>query len=677
MNFILNNKTELKIFFTIWLCLSFALAPIAFGLLLTPKFITPQVNAQIPVTDAANLGAKIGDWVWKTIQAGYNTIKDWAIAQWDKLQDQWWEWTKAALLMAVQVLVHQLLARLTNSIIKWIQSDFHGKPGFITNWQDEMKGAANAAAGRFLNELAGINLCQTFKFKIRAALALPIPTFKTEAACTLDGILASANATIEQFQKDFRSGGWLAFEASLQPNNNAFGAYLMAQDKKQALEFAEIQKKDKETRTGFKPTKKCLSTNTENSSQNLSACNEYKRIIDAGQPPATGAIAQTQEDYNSVVSAYQSQCTGTAADPSAIDPDSADCASSIVTMPDGTVELNTNLTATSGIRSIEQTLSGITTSLGPYGPYVTAIANALINQLVKDGVSGLLDATTQPETYQEPTMTTPETENLFAEANASSDISNDINIITRLRPNIETVLSGNGPINNTIKYYQDLLNIVQPIQNTQNDIINNEWARGVWTGATETIISGPTTTSTGTSTITTTQYKISQNKVGEAIITKTTTTDSFGATTVTYAIDSYKNQIEDIDGVVSLYQSKINDYQNILSSASSALSAVDNFKLAGDAYLVLYQQSPSSPSTQAALNDAKQARDLAINELQKMLGSSSTTLEALNQELETILTNTQISLTLATADNKQTYYQTYYNEVLAIYNSLVLAGVTP
>lgn len=776
LNSISFIKTELKVFFVIWLCLSFILSPMMFGLYLTPKIIAPQAHAIFGLLGGVVDAAK---WVWEAIKWAYDKVQSWAVAAWTWGKDHLTDLLKKAFLIATQVVIHTLLTHLTNSIIKWIQSDFHGQPGFVTDWQQYLKQAGQAASGRFLNELAGVNLCAPFKINLRLSLGLPVPNFKTEAACTLDGILANMNTTISAFYKDFTKGGWIAFDEGLQPNNNAFGAYLMALDAKQALQFAEIQKAEKEAQSGFKSMKKCISTTRRESREaNASTCDQYQKIANAGVGNP-GSIAKTQEEYNTAVNAYQSQCTGATVDPSTVDPSSPDCTSSITTAPDGTVELSTNLAATSGIDSIKDSLSGITAKLGEYGPYVVAISNALINQLIKDGMNGLLGTTPQPERLptSDVEYPTPDTEMI----KAADKMSDDLAIIGKIRENLNQV-SG-GIIKNSIANYQKLLTLTQSVQGKQDSIINDLWAAGVWDNKTndkadddasasitdqkaitnftdvcikstinasnivdacttttapattttynETCMTPPPSTSdpnpkpncslskisetpaaapatipqvinmtnfTRASTTTTTTYNVNHSKIGKTglIETKTQIIDSRtadslntlsanynGQATYVYALaPETLNQIEGVDGKVSEYQNKVTGLSNLTNLVPSIKTALDNFEKYGNIFTTEFQKDASSTATKDTYNKVKEARDTVISALQTIIGSSTTTLEELNNALEAIINGISVDsakesvITTTEADGMQTtqspseYYKDYLNDVITIYNSL-------
>ncbi|MBI4919818.1 hypothetical protein HY838_00750 [Candidatus Azambacteria bacterium] len=134
------------------------------------------------------------------------------------------EWSFKA---AGEALKRQLLNMIVDQIVRWIQGG--GDPKFITDWPGFFRDAVDQTAGHFLdnfNSKYGVNLCSPFKALLGAGF-IPIPTFSTRSACTLSKV----GANLDAFLKDFRSGGWVAWqEMVLRPQNNVYGAYLMAWD---------------------------------------------------------------------------------------------------------------------------------------------------------------------------------------------------------------------------------------------------------------------------------------------------------------------------------------------------------------------------------------------------------------------------------------------------------------
>lgn len=148
----------------------------------------------------------------------------------------------------------RILDVLVDQIINYIQGG--GKPKFVTDWRGFLEDAGQSAAGDFAKSVGVGFLCDPFKLQIQLGL-LPVPTFSERAACTLDKIVGN----IDNFYADFRNGGWLAFTASWQPNNNPFGSLLMAVSEQNRLAGNAQHAAELEALAGagFLSVKKCKS----------------------------------------------------------------------------------------------------------------------------------------------------------------------------------------------------------------------------------------------------------------------------------------------------------------------------------------------------------------------------------------------------------------------------------
>ncbi|HOD97096.1 MAG TPA: hypothetical protein PL075_02595 [Candidatus Paceibacterota bacterium] len=141
---------------------------------------------------------------------------------------------------------------LVYSTVDWISGRTTGEPQFVTNWQAFFNDVADEAFGRFIENSPFSELCEPFRFQVRATTRLPgRPPFPT---CTLTQVLSN----LEYFYSDFSNGGWLVFEQSFYPWNTADGAWLMTQE---ALEYELAQAQmeaEKKTQTGYQPIEDCV-----------------------------------------------------------------------------------------------------------------------------------------------------------------------------------------------------------------------------------------------------------------------------------------------------------------------------------------------------------------------------------------------------------------------------------
>jgi len=165
--------------------------------------------------------------------------------------------TKSNILQALYttflaMLKKRLLDMLVDQIITWIQGG--GKPQFVTDWQKFISDAAGAAVGDVVLQTNSAFLCAPFKYQIQLSL-LPVKKFSQRIACTLDDIVAN----IEDFYNDFTNGGWIAYNELWQPQNNYYGTMLMVHDEALIKAAAAQQAAQDEALAGkgFLPVKRC------------------------------------------------------------------------------------------------------------------------------------------------------------------------------------------------------------------------------------------------------------------------------------------------------------------------------------------------------------------------------------------------------------------------------------
>ncbi len=223
----LSKNTKQKIF-TGLLALSVIFSNI--GLLITPKTAKAVV---LPVVDSAlNLVT--------AAQAKLNAVE----AKFDLFK-----WLQE---FALSSLKRRILDVMVDQVVVSIQGG--GKPKFVTDWKGFLQDASQSAIGDFAQEVGAGFLCAPFNFQLQLSL-LKVPKFSQKVTCTLDKIVKN----IEGFRNDFRKGGWVAFGASWQPQNNFYGALIMSlqelEIRKEAAAFAVLN--EAQAGGGFLSTKKC------------------------------------------------------------------------------------------------------------------------------------------------------------------------------------------------------------------------------------------------------------------------------------------------------------------------------------------------------------------------------------------------------------------------------------
>ncbi len=187
-----------------------------------------SAHAFWPTFDAANFG----QWIHKVLKEIKNWIYDTLLSQ----------------------IVNHILNQLQNQVVGWINGGGTGKPKFITDWKGFLADAGSNAAGAAISGIAP-GLCSGFSPLLQVALT-PIPNEFDSTRCTLGDIEKNINA----FYNDFQTGGWVAYGASLQPQNNFFGSLIVDSDivTLRAEAAREAAKNEAQASQGFLGVKRCV-----------------------------------------------------------------------------------------------------------------------------------------------------------------------------------------------------------------------------------------------------------------------------------------------------------------------------------------------------------------------------------------------------------------------------------
>lgn len=223
-------------------------------------------------------------------------------------------------------LAHTVLHSLTGSVVNWINSGFQGSPAFLTNPEGYFTNLADQLTGQFISDTGVLTaLCSPFNIDVRLALALNQAGGSMGPAgrytCTLGSIInnvkgASVNGmSINGFMNgDFSQGGWPAFIALSEPQNNEAGAYLQAHSDllQQIGEKQNAVHADLQMGSGFLSFQQCDDTNT-------SAQASTNAMASIGQGnnnqtnPYQSQLDQANAQYNTDVNNQIGICSGTGA----------------------------------------------------------------------------------------------------------------------------------------------------------------------------------------------------------------------------------------------------------------------------------------------------------------------------------------------------------------------------
>lgn len=159
-----------------------------------------------------------------------------------------------------QTMVITLIRNIGSSIVDWVNSGFEGKPLFITDFEGMLLDAADQTLGQFIEGSELGWLCNDFSFQIRIALATKYSKpFREQVRCTLSDI----GDNINEFVDNNGGKGWDNWlKLTTQPNNNAYGAFLIADSEaiQRALSATGVKKERAAMAEGFLDYDKCTET---------------------------------------------------------------------------------------------------------------------------------------------------------------------------------------------------------------------------------------------------------------------------------------------------------------------------------------------------------------------------------------------------------------------------------
>lgn len=151
-----------------------------------------------------------------------------------------------------EVIKKRFFDMVVDQMVNWIQGG--GKPLFIQNWDAFLSQYGNIVTGDILSEMKLAGICRPFGMQLQIAVLQP-PRFSKQVRCTLDQVVRN----MANFYNNFRSGGFIAYREQWQPQNNFYGALLLAMDEKETRiadrRFAALQ--EAQAGGGFLGTRKC------------------------------------------------------------------------------------------------------------------------------------------------------------------------------------------------------------------------------------------------------------------------------------------------------------------------------------------------------------------------------------------------------------------------------------
>jgi len=284
----------------------------------------------------------------------------------------------------------QLLDRITDDTIAWINGE---DPKYFNDFGKLFSDSADSALGDTLSEVIGSNVCAPLKFQLNLELTQRQTPFTQQVSCTLGQIVGN----IDNFQKNFSSGGWVGYNEVLKPQNNPFGiAFLTQQEilRKEQANYLETQARLTTSDGGFKPIEQCTQWGAHLNNKDGIAILNFPSIPpasdypDPNNPPNEVPLpAPLQKEYkaNQNAQVYWR------------------CEKKIVTVPSVVPSAVTAKSFTSD--------SDYLVSSQDLLPYISAIFDSAINRLIKSGAEGLQSAfiTSDNGAGRPPTTSLPDT----------------------------------------------------------------------------------------------------------------------------------------------------------------------------------------------------------------------------------------------------------------------------
>ncbi|MFA6095573.1 MAG: discoidin domain-containing protein [Candidatus Paceibacterota bacterium] len=156
-----------------------------------------------------------------------------------------------------------LIRNVGASVVSWVNSGFKGSPLFVTDYEGTIQDSADQAIGTFIEGSELGFLCNDFSFQIRLALALKYSRpFQEEIKCTLSDI-----------EENIATNGGRGWEnlitASIEPQNNVYGAYIIADSAlaQKAFRAATVQEDKIAYGQGFLAFESCDPENYESQAE--------------------------------------------------------------------------------------------------------------------------------------------------------------------------------------------------------------------------------------------------------------------------------------------------------------------------------------------------------------------------------------------------------------------------
>lgn len=339
------------------------------------------------------------------------------------------------------VIAKRIMDYIVDQTVKWIQGG--GKPKFITNWNGFLKDVGDIAFDSVTRDLGLAGLCDPFGLQLKLAF-MPVPKFSQRVSCTLDKVVKNIN----NFYIDFSVGGWEGYLASWELQNNFFGAAILTQDEILRKQAKAMQSAGQEAiaSRGFLGVKQCKKGTTKDPLANI-------------DPEQLTEVADNCKWSLPSVSEYKSQ--------EEYEKDLQKCATEGSVKRQGFVkdtgggycDPNDMVNATPGDivgKAVGDAISSDKDWAANIQSWTSALVNALINRLMKEGLSEMFGSeSAAPSRYYPPEYAG------LANQQFQQDKRDAINLINPIKNEWTYLLTKKG---NSVVYAREILTTLQQLQ---------------------------------------------------------------------------------------------------------------------------------------------------------------------------------------------------------------------
>lgn len=211
---------------------------------MTFVFLPKNVNAQVQAGAGGNVStgfnaggiagtALVCSGVADKMAGLLNEVIGWIVPTTVPTNDPANDVRENCLRMVTKQIINMLLDKITLSTVNWINGGFEGSPLWLEDpeqfFGDIARNEINSVTGWFTCN--GASSCEDYPFG-RLVMESILTGLQNQAQANLRFSLNQvlAHGTYEQFRYDFSVGGWAGYTAFLEPQNNPFGNYLLANE---------------------------------------------------------------------------------------------------------------------------------------------------------------------------------------------------------------------------------------------------------------------------------------------------------------------------------------------------------------------------------------------------------------------------------------------------------------